>query len=219
MALDSARGGPVAEGDVGGGTGMICHGFKGGTGTSSRVIDKKFGGYTVGVLVQANYGSRSQLIIAGVPVGKMLQDTLSNIFNGITAVDLGADVNRETGSIIVIVATDAPLLPHQLKRIAQRVQLGIAKMGGLGGNGSGDIFLAFSTANKNAFNRNKTTTVQLYPNDQIGVLFAATVQATEEAIVNALFAAKTMVGINGNTIYELPKEAVVRLLKKFNRIP
>jgi D-aminopeptidase len=218
-ALDSACSGPVAEGNVGGGTGMICHGFKGGTGTSSRVIDKKYGGYTVGVLVQTNYGNRAQLTIAGVPVGKVLLDTLQNIFNGIVSLDKASDPNAETGSIIVVVATDAPLLPHQLKRIAQRVALGIAKMGGIGGNGSGDIFLAFSTANKNAFDRKATTNVQLYPNDQMGALFAATVQATEEAIVNALFAAKTMVGINGNTIYEIPKEAVVRILKKYNRIP
>jgi len=218
MALDSARSGPVPEGNVGGGTGMICHGFKGGIGTASRVIDKKFGGYTVGVLVQTNYGVRSQLTIAGVPVGKELADTLSLIFNGITSVGAKENANEETGSIIVIVATDAPLLPHQLKRIAQRVPLGISKVGGIGGNGSGDIFLAFSTANKNGFSRTGETNVKMYPNDQIGVLFAATIQATEEAIVNALFAAKTMKGINDNTVYELPKDAVVRILKRYNRI-
>lgn len=217
MALDSARSGAVAEGAVGGGTGMICHGFKGGIGTSSRVIDKQYGGYTVGVLVQANYGNRSQLTIAGVPVGKELHDTLPNVFNGVT-INQKNDVNMEMGSIIVIVATDAPLLPHQLKRIAQRVQLGIARCGGIGGNGSGDIFLAFSTANKDAFNREAETNVKLYPNDNIGVLFNATIQATEEAIINALFAGKTMVGINNNTVYELPKEAVIRILKKYNRI-
>jgi L-aminopeptidase/D-esterase-like protein len=218
MALDSTRSGPVPEGNVGGGTGMICHGFKGGIGTASRVIDKKFGGYTVGVLVQTNYGVRSQLTIAGVPVGKELADTLSLIFNGITSVGAKENANEETGSIIVIVATDAPLLPHQLKRIAQRVPLGISKVGGIGGNGSGDIFLAFSTANKNGFSRTGETNVKMYPNDQIGVLFAATIQATEEAIVNALFAAKTMKGINDNTVYELPKDAVVRILKRYNRI-
>ncbi|HTQ27067.1 MAG TPA: P1 family peptidase [Puia sp.] len=219
MALDSARSGPVAEGNVGGGTGMICHGFKGGTGTASRVIDAKYGGYTVGVLVQTNYGTRPQLTIAGVPVGKLLADTLQNLFYGITAHTRFSDPNAETGSIIVIVATDAPLLPHQLKRIAQRVPLGIAKMGGIGGNGSGDIFLAFSTANKTAFDREKTTNVEMYPNDRIGVLFAATIQATEEAITNALFAARDMEGINGNKIYALPREAVVRLLKQYKRIP
>ena len=124
----------------------------------------------------------------------------------------------ERGSIIVVVATDAPLLPHQLRRIAQRVQLGIAKVGGIGGNGSGDIFIAFSTANKSAFNRKAETTVSLYPNDNMNPLFSATIQATEEAIVNALFAAKTMIGINGNTIPELPKEKVMRLMKKYKRI-
>jgi len=217
MALDSAFSGAVAEGCVGGGTGMVCHGFKGGIGTASRVIDKKNGGYTVGVLVQANYGIRSQLTIAGVAVGKELADTLPNIFNGVSSIKTD-DPNAETGSIIVIVATDAPLLPHQLKRIVQRVALGIGRMGGIGGNGSGDIFLAFSTANKDAFNRNAETNLKMYPNDQIGVLFTATIQATEEAIVNALFAAKTMTGINGNTVYALPKEAVIRVLKKYNRI-
>ncbi|HMH32347.1 MAG TPA: P1 family peptidase, partial [Puia sp.] len=126
--------------------------------------------------------------------------------------------NTERGSIIVVVATDAPLLPHQLKRLAQRVQLGIARVGGIGGNGSGDIFIAFSTANKNAFNRNAETNVDMYPNDRIGALFNATIQCTEEAIINALFAAKTMVGINGNTVFELPKEKVVQLMKKYNRI-
>ena len=218
MALDSARPGPVAEGNVGGGTGMICHGFKGGIGTASRMISKKFGGYTVGVLVQSNYGIRSQLKIAGVPIGKELGDTLPNIFNGIVYQSNMSNPELERGSIIVIVATDAPLLPHQLKRIAQRVPLGIGRVGGIGGNGSGDIFLAFSTANKNAFNRNAETTVNMFPNDQMGLLFDATIQAVEEAITNALFAAKTMTGINGNTIYALPKEAVVAILKKYKRI-
>jgi len=218
MALDSASPGVVAEGCVGGGTGMVCHGFKGGIGTSSRVIDKKFGGYTVGVLVQSNYGTRSQLTIAGVPVGKELKDTLPNIFNGVTSITNPDDPNAEMGSIIVIVATDAPLLPHQLKRLVQRVSLAIGKMGGIGGNGSGDIFLAFSTANKQAFNRTEETNVKMYPNDEINDLFTATIQATEESIVNALFAAKTMTGINGNTVYELPKEAVIRILKKYGRV-
>ena len=140
------------------------------------------------------------------------------IFNGVTSITKPDDVNAETGSIIVIVATDAPLLPHQLKRIANRVSLGIAKMGGIGGNGSGDIFLAFSTANKNAFNRNNETSVQMYPNDKMGVLFTATIQATEEAIVNALVAAKTMKGINDNTVPALPHDALINILKKYNRI-
>lgn len=225
-ALDSATSGTVEEGNVGGGTGMICHGFKGGIGTASRVIDKKYGGYAVGVLVQANYGGRSQLTIAGVPVGKELLDTLQVQFksqansslNDGDKINKEDNVNNETGSIIVVVATDAPLLPHQLKRITQRVSLGIGKVGGIGGNGSGDIFLAFSTANKNAFDRNKEQTVTLYPNDNIGVLFAATIQATEEAIINALIAAKTMKGIDDNTAYALPHDAVVKILKKYGRL-
>ena len=218
MALDSAASGPVNEGCVGGGTGMVCLGFKGGIGTASRTIDTKFGKYTIGVLVQTNFGMRSQLTIAGVPVGKELNDTLKNIINGFASAKRAEDPNAETGSIIVIVATDAPLLPHQLKRIAQRVPLGIGKMGGIGGNGSGDIFLAFSTANKNAFNRAAQTNVNMYPNDEMGALFTGTIQATEEAITNALFAAKTTTGINGNTVYELPKEAVVKLLRKYGRM-
>jgi D-aminopeptidase len=217
-ALDSAKSGTPAEGNVGGGTGMVCLGFKGGCGTASRVIDKKYGGYHVGVIVQSNFGSRSQLTIAGVPVGKELLDTLPMVFNSVVINNKKDDPNAEMGSIIVIVATDAPLLPHQLKRIAQRVSLGIAKMGGIGGNGSGDIFLAFSTANKNAFNRDNEENIQLYPNDKMGVLFAATIQATEEAILNAMVAAETMEGINGNKVYALPHDRVIDILKKYKRI-
>ena len=222
-ALENASSGFVDEGSVGGGTGMVCHGFKGGIGTSSRVIDKKLGGYTVGVLVQANYGSRPQLTIAGVPVGKELTDTLAvKIFEAPSAKNkssrsMYSDL-MEQGSIIVVVATDAPLLPHQLKRIAQRVPLGIGKVGGIGGNGSGDIFIAFSTANKNSFSREKETTAIIFSNDFMGALFNATIQATEEAIINALVAGKTMQGINDNTVYGLPHEAVIRILKKYNRI-
>lgn len=217
-ALNTAKPGAVKEGNVGGGTGMICLGFKGGTGTASRVLDTKYGGYHIGVLVQSNFGGRSQLTIAGVPVGKELQDTLPMIFNGVVSTEKQQDPNAETGSIIVIVATDAPLMPHQLKRIAQRVSLGIGKMGGVGGNGSGDIFLAFSTTNKNAFNRNEEEQVRMYPNDKMSVLFTATIQATEEAIVNALVAAETMEGINGNKVYALPHKQVTDLLKKYKRI-
>ena len=221
--LDKASSGFVEEGAVGGGTGMICHGFKGGIGTSSRVIDKKLGGYTLGVLVQANHGARSQLTIAGVPVGKELADTLTlKVFQPPSAKTKTAPPSNnewmEQGSIIVIVATDAPLLPHQLKRIAQRVSLGIGKCGGIGGNGSGDIFIAFSTANKSAFSRTQETTATLFSNDQMGALFNATIQATEEAIINALVAGKTMKGINDNTVYGLPQESVIRILKKYNRI-
>jgi D-aminopeptidase len=219
QALDSATSGPVKEGAVGGGTGMICHGFKGGTGTSSRVIDKRLGGYTVGVLVQANHGGRSQLTIAGVPVGKELADSLQlKIYQQSTSRVVQNNEWMEQGSIIVVVATDAPLLPHQLKRIAQRVALGIGKVGGIGGNGSGDIFIAFSTANKNAFSRSKETSATVFSNDQIGALFTAAIQATEEAILNALVAGETMKGINDNTVYGLPHEAVIKILKKYNRI-
>jgi D-aminopeptidase len=217
-ALENARSGAIVEGSVGGGTGMICLGFKGGTGTSSRVIDKTLGGYTVGVLVQANFGSRSQLTIAGVPVGKELADTLPIIINKEDNATSTNNPLSENGSIIVIVATDAPLLPHQLKRLVQRVSLGIGKNGGIGGNGSGDIFIAFSTANKTAFSRTKETSVTMYSNDLINDLFAATVQATEEAIINVLVAGRTMKGINDNTVPGLPQEAVVKILKKYNRI-
>jgi len=220
QAMDKASSGFVEEGAVGGGTGMICLGFKGGIGSSSRVIDKKLGGYTVGVLVQSNFGVKSQLTIAGVAVGKELVDTLNiKIYDEPSA---GNDRQKnewsEQGSIIVVVATDAPLLSHQLKRIAQRVSLGIGKVGGIGGNGSGDIFIAFSTANKNAFSRTKETTATIFSNDQMGALFNATIQATEEAIVNALVAGTTTKGINDNTVYGLPHDAVIRILKKYNRI-
>ncbi len=215
-ALDNATSGPVQEGGVGGGTGMICHNFKGGIGTSSRIVDKRFGGYTVGVLVQANHGSRRQLTIAGVPVGKELADTLLFRLDDATGFEI-QNAENETGSIIVILATDAPLLPGQLKRLAKRIPLGITRTGGIGGNGSGDIFLAFSTANKNAFSNTETEQVATMPNDYMNVLFAATIEATEEAIINALFAGKTMTGINGHTVYGLPVKRVVEILKKYNR--
>lgn len=218
-ALDSAATGPVTEGAVGGGTGMVCLGFKGGIGTSSRVITASLGGYTVGVLVQTNFGTRNQLTIAGVPVGKELQDSFPITFNGVTGVAKNTTpVQDDRGSIIVVIATDAPLLPHQLKRIAQRASLGIGRVGGIGANGSGDIFVAFSTANLNAFNRNDEQKVTLYPNDKMNALFTATIQATEEAIVNALIAAKTTTGINGNTVPALPHNSVIRILKKYGRI-
>lgn len=217
-ALDSARSGPVEEGGVGGGTGMMCYNFKGGIGTASRVLDKKDGGYTVGVLVQCNHGSRGQLTIAGVPVGKALQDTLPYIIEGQSFGLVSAPPREETGSIIVILATDAPLLPGQLKRLAQRIPLGVTRTGGIGGNGSGDIFLAFSTANAHAFSNTEDRTVVTMPNDRINPLFGATIQATEEAIVNALFAGRTLTGINGNTVPGLPKEAVIRILQQYHRM-
>ena len=224
QAMEKASSGFVEEGAVGGGTGMVCLGFKGGIGTSSRVIDKNLGGYTIGVLVQSNFGVKSQLTIAGVPVGKELADTLNIKIYDEPSAESNPDGYPEKnewsdqGSIIVVVATDAPLLPHQLKRIAQRVSLGIGKVGGIGGNGSGDIFIAFSTANKNVFSRTNETTATMFSNDQMGALFNATIQATEEAIINALVAGTTTKGINDNTVYGLPHDAVMKILKKYNRV-
>jgi D-aminopeptidase len=217
-ALDSARSGLVREGGVGGGTGMMSYNFKGGIGTASRVLDKRSGGYTVGVLVQCNHGARVQLTIAGVPVGKELIDTLPYTIDQVSFGLAHSLPREETGSIIVVLATDAPLLPGQLKRLAQRIPLGITRTGGIGGNGSGDIFIAFSTANKNAFSNTDERQVTTISNESINPLFSATIEATEEAIINALFAGQTLVGINGNTVQALPKEAVIRILKKYKRI-
>ena len=212
-AIANAASGKLAEGNVGGGTGMMCLGFKGGTGSSSRVVRIRDSSYTIGVLVQANFGAKKNLSIAGVPVGMELMNVKSIDFKG------PPQSNRKEGdgSIIVIVATDAPLLPHQLKRIAQRVPLGIGIVGGRGSNGSGDIFLAFSTANENAFDRQKSTLVQSLSNDMITPLFEATTQAVEEAIINAMVAAETMEGINGNISYRLPHDATMEILKKYHR--
>jgi D-aminopeptidase len=207
-ALDSAKPGPVSEGNVGGGTGMICHQFKGGIGTASRKLRIADRNYTLGVLVQANYGSRETLTIAGVPLGEELADLMPEF----------RPTDRSTGSIIVAVATDAPLLPHQLKRLARRVPIGISKVGGYASNGSGDIFIAFSTANPGTATRVGLMTASMLPNDAMSPLFLATAQATEEAIVNALVAAKTMVGINGNTVYALPQDRLLRILKDRKRI-
>jgi D-aminopeptidase len=211
-ALDSAKSGFIKEGNVGGGTGMMCLGFKGGTGTSSRVVKIKDSLYTVGILVQSNFGTKKNFTIAGVPIGKELKDTMNYNFKGPPSYQPG------DGSIIVVVATDAPLLPHQLKRIAARVPLGLGIVGGRGENGSGDIFIAFSTANPSAFQRENLTKVEQLPNDLIDPLFDATVQAVEEAIINAMVAAETMEGINGNKAYGLPHKLVIDLLKKYNRI-
>ena len=229
-ALDGARGGVPQEGAVGGGTGMVCHGFKGGIGTASRKLPDAQGGYTVGVLVQCNYGVRRDLRIAGVPVGEEIQDLVGCIANteplptnsprprcdqpGRAAAD--AD---DQGSIIVVVATDAPLLPHQLKRIATRVSLGVGRQGGFGGNGSGDIFIAFSTANARAwFNDGPVTNVKMLPNDRITPLFQATAQATEAAITNALLAADTMTGANDLRIYAMPVDRMLAVMKKYGRM-
>ena len=213
-AIDNAASGPIAEGNVGGGTGMRCLGFKGGTGTSSRIVSIDNTSFTLGVLVQANFGSKRNLTVAGVPVGLELLDTLNSEFKAPPK----SSRKDGDGSIIVIVATDAPLLPHQLKRVAQRVPLGIGLVGGRGSNGSGDIFLAFSTANRDAFNREETSVVSSFPNDKITPFFEATVQAVEEAIINAMVAAETMEGINGNKTYALPHDLLIDVLRKYNRI-
>jgi L-aminopeptidase/D-esterase-like protein len=203
-ALDTAQSGAVPEGNSGGGTGMICNEFKGGTGTSSRVLDAKHGGYTVGVLVQCNYGRRDQLRIAGVPVGKEIPE--NKVW--------GEDV----GSIIVVVATDAPLIPTQLKRVARKVSLGLGRNGSFSGDGSGDIFIAFSTANPGAASSKGLRQLTMLPNDQIDPIFLATVEATEEAVINAMVAAETMTGVNGRTVIALPHDRLRQVLKKYNRL-
>ena len=265
-ALDGAAGGPVAEGNVGGGTGMICHGFKGGIGTASRVLPAASGGSTVGVLVQCNYGRRSDLRVAGVPVGAEITDltpcrtldapTDSPLERCVEPAGRTPEQGPDAGSIIVIVATDAPLLPHQLKRVATRVSLGVGRMGGFGGNSSGDIFvafstaspkaagsgdvtrvalgvgrmggfggnssgdifLAFSTANPKATGRGDVARVEMLPNARMNPIFQATVEATEEAILNALLAAETMTGANGVRVYALPHDRLLEAMRKHGRI-
>ena len=213
-AMDGAHAGPVDEGAVGGGTGMVCYGFKGGIGTASRVLAKDHGGYTVGVLVQCNCGRRPQLAIAGVPVGKLIpQDVPYSMFRD----GSGGETEGDTGSIIIVVATDAPLLPGQLKRIARRATMGLARTGSTSGNGSGDIFLAFSTANPHADAEPWPNTVLTVSNERISPLFQATVEATEEAIVNAMVGAKTMTGIDGHTVIGLPHEELQKALKQYGR--
>jgi L-aminopeptidase/D-esterase-like protein len=209
-ALDSAHSGAVEEGSVGGGTGMICNGFKGGIGTSSRRLAEQDGGYLVGVLVQCNYGRRPNLRIAGIPVGREIESEDPYAF-------LPSDI-VERGSIIVIVATDAPVLPHQLKRIARRVSLGIGRTGSIAGNGSGDIFIAFSTANAAASDTGHAVDLRMLPNDSMDPVFAATVQATEEAIVNAMVAAEDMTGIDGHHVRALPHEQLRAVLARYNRL-
>ena len=205
-ALDVARSGPVEEGNVGGGTGMICNEFKGGIGTSSRVLDAKDGGYTVGVLVQCNYGRRDQLRIAGVPVGKEIP------------LSPASGKKDDIGSIIVVVATDAPLIPTQLKRVARRVSLGLGRDGSYSGDGSGDIFIAFSTANAGAAGPKGLHQLSMLPNDSLNPIFLATVQATEEAVVNAMVAAETMKGINDHEVIALPHDRLREVLRKYNRL-
>jgi D-aminopeptidase len=209
-AIDTAASGHVAEGNVGGGTGMICNEFKGGIGTASRAFSSKSGKYTVGVLVQCNYGRRDNLRIAGVPIGKEIPEDpaySSASFNG-----------EERGSIIVVVATDAPLVSHQLKRLARRVSLGLGRDGSISGNGSGDIFIAFSTANPGASSTEHLVDLKMYPNEQMDSLFAATVESTEEAIINAMIAAETMTGIENRRVIALPHDKLRDVLKKYNRL-
>ena len=203
-ALDTAASGVVTEGSVGGGTGMICFGFKGGIGTASRKLDDKSGGYTLGVLVQCNCGGRTQLHVAGVPVGLELQNPSIR--------------KEDRGSIIIVVATDAPLLPHQLKRLARRASLGLARTGSFSGNGSGDIFIAFSTANPQAGQTTGTVSVTMLPNDEMEGIFLATVEATEEAVVNGMVGAETMTGYQGHKVIALPHDRLRQVLRKYNRL-
>ena len=224
-ALDGARGGPVPEGNVGGGTGMICGEFKGGTGTASRKLSAKDGGYTVGVLVQCNYGMRRLLHIAGTPVGQEIPDLLPcyNTRDSLPGgerwgrCDHPRAATKDQGSIIIVVATDAPLLPHQLKRIAKRAALGIGRNGGIGANTSGDIFVAFSTANA-TFRPDSVSAVAMLSNDLISPLFEATAQSVEEAIVNALVAARTMEGADNLRVSALPHDRLRAILAKYNRL-
>ncbi|MFI5356200.1 MAG: P1 family peptidase [Opitutales bacterium] len=207
-ALDGAGGGPVAEGNTGGGTGMVAFGFKGGTGTASRVLAAADGGYAVGVLVQANFGRRENLAIAGVPVGRAIPDLVPS---------RGAPADG-AGSIIVVVATDAPLLPGQLRRLARRAELAVGIAGGRGENSSGDFMLAFSTANAGEASKIRgEAQARFLPNERLNPLFNAVVQATEEAIVNALVAAETMTGVDGHVVYALPHDRLQTILQAYHR--
>ncbi len=230
-ALNSAAGGLPKEGVVGGGTGMTCLGFKGGIGTASRKLPANQGGYTVGVLVQCNFGLRRDLRIAGVPVGEEITDLQPCVANSepdapnarrrhcdAPGNDKLLDDAPEQGSIIVVVATDAPLLPHELKRIATRVSLGVGRQGGFGGNSSGDIFIAFSTANPKAWSSDSVTSVRMLTNDRISPLFQATTQATEAAITNALLAAETTTGVNDYRVYAMPVDRMLEAMRKYGRM-
>jgi D-aminopeptidase len=220
-ALEGAAGGPVAEGGVGGGTGMICHDFKGGTGTASRRLTGDDGGWTVGALVQANYGSRERLAVDGVPVGREIPT--SSVPSAWDQAD--ALYEAGSGSIIVVLATDAPLLPHQCERLAQRAALGVARVGGGGENSSGDLFMAFSTANRGRMTSYKVAgtpspfDVTMLPDSGISAIFWAAIEATEEAILNALVGAKTMVGRDGITAHALDHELLVETMSRYGRGP
>ncbi|HUM46705.1 MAG TPA: P1 family peptidase [Chitinophagales bacterium] len=208
QALDSAKSGTVPEGNVGGGTGMVCYEFKGGSGTASRVFSIDSVTYTVGVFVQANFGGREELMVAGVPVGKEITD-LQPVYD---------ETGRKDGSIIVIVGTNAPLLPGQLKLVAKRITHGIARTGTYSHNGSGEIFLAFSTADPSYNGEYTTESWKVIPKWMLDPVYKATVEATEEAIINALVAAKDMEGVNGNKVYAIPQERLKGIMKKYNRL-
>src|SRR6266481_5477419 len=209
QAIDTAASGPVQEGNVGGGTGMVCNGFKGGIGTASRKLDVKDGGYTVGILVQCNYGTKDNLRIAGIPVGREISADAPYADTSF--------VKEDHGSIIVVVATDAPLGAHRLKRLARRVSLGLGRNGSISGNGSGDIFMAFSMANSGA-PADHVVDLKMLPNDKLGPVFAATVQATEEAVINAMIAAETLTGIENHKVIALPHDKLREVLKKYDRL-
>jgi len=213
QAIDSAKGGAIEEGNVGGGTGMLCYEFKGGTGTASRKLPEKLGGWTVGALAQSNFGRRFQLTIAGVPVGAHIKED-APITSGENP------FKQDDGSLIVILATNAPLLPHQLKRVAKRATIGMARTGSMGGNGSGDIFLAFSTANPQAVHADEVglANIQTITNDHIDPILSAAGYATEEAIINSLVAAEDMDGTNGVSARALPHDQLQVILKKYNRV-
>jgi L-aminopeptidase/D-esterase-like protein len=215
-AIEAAKAGPVDEGNVGGGTGMVCFGFKGGIGTSSRAITLQGKGYTVGVLVQCNTGDRKVLRIAGTPIGA----ELAHRFLPCEGAKCSSEPPPDQGSIIIVVATDAPLIPTQLDRLAKRAVMGLARLGSYSGNDSGDLIVSFSTASENANNPDQTAPVPVaaLANHGIDPLFEATVQATEEAVVNALTAAKTMTGMNGARVFALPPDELRAVLKKYNRL-
>jgi len=225
-ALAAARPGPVDEGGVGGGTGMVCHEFKGGIGTASRVVGDESGAFTVGVVVQANYGRRDWLRVDGVPVGEAIPILdVPSPYAGTNEGDEAPVTGPApgSGSIIVIVATDAPLLPHQCERLAQRAGLGIARMGGTGAHSSGDLFLCFATGNRSiprtSFRADPRVVadIRVLNDFVIGALFDATIEATEEAILNALVAAETMIGRDGNTAYALPHDRLLETMARFGR--
>ena len=211
QALENTTSGPVPEGNVGGGTGAVCYGFKGGIGTASRKLKSNFGGFLIGVLAQCNCGRRPQLRIAGVPVGVEIPE---NIPSG-TDSPMSKD---DLGSIIVVIATDAPLLPHQLKRLARRASLGLARTGAVSGNSSGDIFLAFSTGNPSAASNSGAVRLTMHSNNQITPILEACVQTTEEAIINALIAAETMTGIDNRKAIALPHDRLKQVMKTYNRL-